>query len=48
MGSLVEIETQLIIAKNLYYIEKIDTLLNKISDIRKLIVGLIKYLKNKK
>lgn len=48
MGSLVELETQLIIAKNLSYIKSIDNQLDKIAVIRKLIVGLIKYLKNKK
>ena len=48
MGSLVEIETQLIIAKNLSYIIALDEELDKISSIRKLVIGLIKYLKNKK
>lgn len=48
MGSLIELETQLIIAKNVSYIEDIDNELNKIVIIRKLIVGLIKYLKHKK
>lgn len=48
MGSLVEVETQLIIAQNLSYIDDIDNYLSKIIDIRKLIIGLIKYLTNKK
>lgn len=48
MGSLVELETQLIIAKNLSYIKTIDHHIDKIGHIRKLIIGLIKYLKNKK
>lgn len=48
MGSLVELETQLIIAKNLDYIKEIDIYTEKIELIRKLTVGLIKYLENKK
>lgn len=47
MGSLVELETQLIIAKNLSYIGTINNESDKIVVIRKLITGLIKYLKNK-
>lgn len=48
IGSLAELETQLIIANNLHYIKIIDSHLDKIIVIRKLIIGLIKYLKNKK
>lgn len=48
IGSLVELETQLIIAKNLSYLETIDSQLNKIVVIRKLITGIINYLKSKK
>lgn len=48
MGSLVELETQLIIAKNLLYIKEIGGYTEKIELVRKLIIGLIKYLKNKK
>lgn len=48
MGSLAELETQLIISQNLSYIKNINEQLDKIIVIRKLIVGLIKYLRNKK
>lgn len=48
IGSLVELETQLIIAQNLSYIKTIDNHTDKIGHIRKLLVGLIKYLKNKR
>lgn len=48
MGSLVELETQLIIAKNLSYIKTIDQHIDKTGHVRKLLIGLIKYLKNKK
>ena len=47
IGSLVEVETQLIIAKNLHFIENTRYSLNVIEDIRKLILGLIKYLRTK-
>lgn len=47
MGSLVELETQLIIAKNLSFISSIENEQDKIIVIRKLITGLIKYLKGK-
>ena len=48
LGSLAELETQLIIAEKLNYIKEPQTYLNKIIEIRSLILGLIKYLKNKK
>lgn len=48
VGSIAELETQLLIAKNLHYIDNIDDLLLKITSIRSLILGLIKYLKFKK
>ena len=47
LGSLSELETQLIIAKNLAYISNIENLTDSLVSIRKLIVGLIKYLKEK-
>lgn len=47
-GSIAELETQLIIANNLSYIENIKEQTDKLIRIRKLIIGLIKYLKNKK
>ena len=50
LGSLSELETQLIIACNLSYVDKIqfNALDNKISEIRGKISGLIKYVKNKR
>lgn len=47
LGSLSELETQLIIAKNLAYISNIENLTEKLISVRKLIVGLIKYLRKK-
>ncbi len=47
LGSLSELETQLIISKNLNYSETISSLLSKVTDIRKMIFGLIKSIKNK-
>ena len=48
LGSLAELETQLIIAKNLSYILTIDEFLAKLNSIKKMILGLIKYLKTKR
>ena len=47
MGSLSEIETQLIICKNLKYLAEIHHLHDKIIDLKKMTNGLIKYLKSK-
>ena len=47
LGSLSELETQLIISKNLNYSDTISSLLSKVTDIRKMTFGLIKSLKNK-
>ncbi len=47
LGSLSELETQLIISKNLNYSETISSLLSKVTDIRKMIFGLIKSIKSK-
>ncbi len=44
LGSLAELETQLIISKEIGYLEKIDI---NLEEIRKMILGLIKYLKNR-
>ncbi len=48
-GSLSELETQIIIAKNLGYLQYdlCDDLIEKMNIIRKQIVGLIKYLENR-
>lgn len=47
LGSLAEIETQLIVAKNLSYLKEADVPSEKLETIKKLIIGLIKYLKTK-
>lgn len=47
LGSLAELETQLLIAQNLSYITESDMPSEKIDIIKKLILGLIKYLKSK-
>ena len=49
LGSLSELETQLIIATNLKYIssEKSEIIMNDLNDIRRMLVGLIKYVKTR-
>ena len=47
LGSLSELETQFIIAQKLSYIENIESLSEKFDSIKKLTMGLIKYLKRK-
>ena len=49
LGSLSELETQLIIATNLKYIssEKSELIMNDLNDIRRMLVGLIKYVKTR-
>ncbi len=47
LGSVAELETQLIIAQELSYINNIDKIFERIIRIRKLIVGLIKFKKSK-
>jgi four helix bundle protein len=47
MGSLAEVETQIIIAERLGYIGKDDSVFSNLKAIRKMLAGLIKYLKNK-
>ena len=48
LGSLAELDTQLIISKNLGYISKEDTFLFKdLEKVKSKILGLIKYLKGK-
>ena len=47
LGSVAELETQLIIAKELNYIKDSNETINKLNYIRGLIVGLIKYYKGK-
>jgi four helix bundle protein len=47
LGSLAEVETQLIIAEKLGYINQTFTIHEKISAVKKMILGLIKYLRGK-
>lgn len=47
LGSLAEVETQVIIADNLGYIQGSDILLNQITTVRKLVTGLCHYLRKK-
>lgn len=44
---LAELETQLIIAQNLKYILDLTDSLEQLNNIKRTILGLIKYLKNK-
>lgn len=48
LGSLAELETQLIIAQNLNYILNLTEVSEQLNNIKRTILGLIKYLKNKK
>lgn len=47
LGSLSELETQMIISKELDFIKEIDVILGNIKHVKKLIVGLIKFFKTK-
>lgn len=47
LGSIAELETQLIISKNLGYLENIDELLNELKRINALTLGVKKYLNKK-
>jgi len=49
LGSATEVETQIIITMRLGYVDSVkqDDLLYKLNDIKKMLVGLIKYLKGK-
>ena len=47
LGSIAELETQFIIAQRLNYLNETN-IYDKIADVRKTIIGLIKYLKSKK
>ena len=48
LGSLAEVETQMIIAEKLRYIDKLTEALNRIVAIKQMLLGLIRHLKNKK
>ena len=45
LGSISELETLLLISENLQYIEKSDTHITELTYIKKLVPGLIRYLK---
>ncbi|MFA7657834.1 MAG: four helix bundle protein [Candidatus Gastranaerophilaceae bacterium] len=47
LGSIAELETQLIISKNLGYLDNLDVLLNELGKISALTSGLKKYLDKK-
>jgi len=47
LGSLSELETQLIISKNLKYTVDVEKWLNEIESFRKMTLNFIKYLKQK-
>jgi four helix bundle protein len=47
LGSLSELETQIIIAKNLVYIYDIEEILNQIELLRKMTLSFMKFLKKK-
>ena len=47
LWSLAEVETQMILAKRLGYVENIEGILEKIERLTKLIYGLIRYMKAK-
>jgi four helix bundle protein len=50
LGSISELETQIIISENLKYSQNSDSLIlqNELTKLRKMIIGLIRYLENKK
>ena len=47
IGSMAEVETQLILARELGFVKNIDRCLDKLVQIRKMASGLIIYLRNK-
>ncbi len=47
VGSVTELQTQFIIAQNLDYISDNSEILNKLEEIKKMLIGLSKYLKDK-
>jgi four helix bundle protein len=47
LGSAAEIETQLIIAENLRYLDGAETLLVKVASVRKMLHGLIRHYRTK-
>ena len=47
LESVAELETQLVISNNLKFMESSDQLLSKLNEIKKMTLGLIKYVKSK-
>ncbi len=47
LGSLSEIETQIIISRKLLFIKSTEKIIESIQTIKKMVIGLINYLKNK-
>ena len=48
LGSLAEVETQIIIAERLGYMAHSEDMVGKLSSIKQMILGLIRHLKNKR
>lgn len=48
LGSMAELETQLIISERIGYIESTEDICNKLLEIKQMTLGLIKFLKSKK
>ncbi len=48
LGSVSEVETQIIIAKKLHYVADVEELERQIERVRKLLLGLVYYLKRRK
>ena len=47
MGSLSELETQLIVSNRLQFVNSIEIYLHQIEKIKKMLIGLIRYVNNK-
>ena len=47
IGSIAELQTQLIISEKLEYMENANERINKLEEIKRMLLGLTKYLKNK-
>jgi len=48
LGSTAELETQLLISERLGYLKESSEYLNKLNEIKKMLLGLLSFLKNKK
>jgi four helix bundle protein len=47
LGSAAELETQVLIAKRLNYVQEVDQLLDKLTSVMKMLNGLIRHYRNK-